>query len=295
MWVGNRKTLAALLSTISVLIVVVIPISFLATQVFQETSELYLSITEENSSLNFNNKLEQVVNNLKDFAHLPSDFSFDFKQYVRGGLSWVISHIGSIVSNSAQALVGIFIFLIALYYMFKDGGRLKRAIVSTSPLQDIHDEAIFSKLKSSINAVIRGNLGIAIIQGVLTAIGFFLFGVPSPVLWGSVAAITALIPGLGTALVIGPAVLYLFFLGQTSFAIGLMIWGVTAVGLIDNFLGPRLVEKGMHIHPFLILLSIFGGLSFFGPLGFILGPLVLSLLFTLLEIYFEIRREQMVK
>ncbi|MEK7552272.1 MAG: AI-2E family transporter [Patescibacteria group bacterium] len=290
-WTGQKKVLAALLSTISVLIVVIIPISFLATQVFQETSHLYLSITEEGSNSAFNNKVEQLVNNIKNLAFLPADFSFDLKQYTEQGLKWFIPHITSIVSNFAAAFVGVFIFLMALYYIFKDGSRLKRAIVASSPLQDNHDEAIFRKLKSAINAVIRGNLGIALIQGALTAIGFLIFNVPNPVLWGSIAAITALIPGLGTALVIVPAALYLFWSGQTPFAIGLIIWGVAAVGLIDNFLGPRLVERGMHIHPFLILLSIFGGLSLFGPLGFILGPLVLSLLFALLDIYFEIHRE----
>jgi len=294
-WTRGRKILSALLSTISVLIVVIIPISFLATQVFQETSSLYLSITEEGNTFAFNNKLEQIVNNFNNLPYLPDDFSFDFKEYASRGLNWVVSHIASIISNFAAAFVGVFIFLMALYYIFKDGSRLKRAIVSSSPLQDNHDEAIFRKLKLAINAVMKGSLGIAIIQGALTAVGFLIFNVPNPILWGSIAAITALIPGLGTALVIGPASLYLFWTGQTSFGVGLLIWGVAAVGLVDNFLGPRIVEKGMHIHPFLILLSIFGGLSLFGPLGFILGPLVLSLLFALLDIYFEIRREHVTK
>ena len=108
---------------------------------------------------------------------------------------------------------------------------------------------------------------------------------PNPVLWGLVAALAALIPGIGTALILIPAIGYLFFTGSTGAAIGLLIWGVVAVGLIDNFLGPMLVNRGVKIHPFLILLSIFGGLSFFGPVGFVLGPLIIALVFALLEIY----------
>src|SRR3990167_3558551 len=100
-WTGQRKTLAALLSTISVLIVVIIPISFLATQVFQETSGLYLSVTQGDNSLDFNNKIERIVNNFKDFARLPTDFSIDVRQYTRQGLEWVISHVAVIVSNFA--------------------------------------------------------------------------------------------------------------------------------------------------------------------------------------------------
>ena len=131
----------------------------------------------------------------------------------------------------------------------------------------------------------------ALIQGILTAVGFTFFGIPNATLWGSVAAITALIPGIGTALVLLPAILYLYFSGETLFAVGLLLWGMTAVGLVDNFLGPKLVERGMRLHPFLILLSVLGGVGFFGPLGFLLGPLVLSLLFALIEIYFAIKKE----
>lgn len=188
-------------------------------------------------------------------------------------------------------IVGIFIFLISLYFLFKDGHKLKKAVIALSPLQDIHDEAIFNKISLAINSVIKGNLAVALIQGTLTAIGFAIFGIPNATLWGSVATITALIPGIGTTLVLFPAILYLLLTEKMLFAIGLLLWGVLVVGLADNVLRPKLVEQGIRLHPFLILLSIFGGLSFFGPLGFLLGPLVLSLLFALLEIYFAISEE----
>ncbi|KKT76894.1 MAG: hypothetical protein UW70_C0009G0002 [Candidatus Peregrinibacteria bacterium GW2011_GWA2_44_7] len=180
----------------------------------------------------------------------------------------------------------------ALYYAFKDGETFKKSLVSLSPLQDIHDIQIFNKLTLAINAVIKGNLTVALVQGAVTTVGLLIFGVPSAILWGSITAVTALIPGLGTSLVVIPSVLFLFFTGETISAIGLLIWGLTAVGLVDNVLGPKLVEKGMQVHPFLILLSILGGLGLFGALGFILGPILLSLLFALLEIYVTLRKEQ---
>ena len=126
----------------------------------------------------------------------------------------------------------------------------------------------------------------------MTEMGFSIFGVPNPILWGSVAAVAALIPGVGTALVLIPSILYLFFIGETVSASGLLVWGIVAVGLVDNILGPKLVGRGIKLHPFLTLLSILGGISFFGPLGFLFGPLTLSLLFAFLEIYSTIRRER---
>ena len=103
------------------------------------------------------------------------------------------------------------------------------------------------------------------------------------------AVIAALIPGIGTALVLIPAILFLFITGEMFSGVGLIVWVVVAVGLVDNFLGPKLVGHGMQLHPLIILLSVFGGIGFFGPIGFLLGPLAISLLFVLIDIYFSLK------
>ncbi len=287
----ERKGLAALLATVSVLVVVIVPLAFLGIQIFQEAVGLYSSLAQNGGATDFSRGVGDTIQSLTKFSPVPIEFSVDVNQYLRQGLSWLLQHLGPLFANVAKAIVGIFIFLVALYYLFKDGHKLKKAVVALSPLEDIHNETILNKLALAINSIIKGNLAVALVQGILTAVGFAIFGVPNAVLWGSVASIAALIPGIGTALVLIPAILYLFFSGETLFAAGLLLWGVTAVGLVDNFLGPKLVERGMRLHPFLILLSILGGIGFFGPLGFLLGPLVLSLLFALLEIYFAISKE----
>lgn len=287
----GRKGLAAVLSTSSVLIIVIAPLTFLGIQIFQEATQLYTSLITNGGATYLSQDLTQTIKNLAQLSPTPVDFSIDVNQYVKQGLSWLLQHLGPLFANIAKALLGTFIFLIALYYLFKDGHKFKAAVVTLSPLEDIHDRAIFDKLTLAINSVVRGNLTVAVVQGVLTAIGFAIFGVPNAALWGSVAAIAALIPGVGTALVFLPAVLYMFFTGEIFNTVGLLIWGVVAVGLIDNVLGPKLVEQGMRLHPFLILLSILGGIGFFGPLGFLLGPLVLSLLFALVDIYLAINKE----
>lgn len=288
---GRRRGLAALFTTTLIFIVVVAPITFLGVQIFQESSQLYSFLTQNGGAAELSRGVEGALQGLDIFLPMSIDFSVDFEQYARQGLSWLLSHLGSVFANVANIFVDIFIFLFALYYLFKDGHKLKEAVIAYSPLHDSHDETIFKKLELAINSVIKGSLAVALAQGVLTAVGFSIFGVPNAVLWGSVAAIAALIPGIGTALVIIPAVIFLFFTGQTFSAVGLLLWGVTAVGLIDNFLGPKLAERGMRIHPFLILLSILGGVAFFGPLGFLLGPFVLSLLFALLDIYLVISQK----
>ena len=138
----------------------------------------------------------------------------------------------------------------------------------------------------AIGSVVKGNFTIAFIQGFLTTIGFTIFAVPNAILWGTAAAIASLIPSVGTSLVFAPAVILLFINGEVFSSVGLLLWGALAVGLIDNFLGPKFIGRGMKLHPLLILFSVFGGLALFGLIGFILGPIILSLLFALLHIYF---------
>jgi predicted PurR-regulated permease PerM len=110
-------------------------------------------------------------------------------------------------------------------------------------------------------------------------------GIDRAVLLGGLVAIGAMIPGVGTGVVMLPVVLFLFFSGSLIPAIALLIWSVLAVGLVDNFVGPYLMSRGNNMHPFIILLSVLGGLSLFGPIGFLVGPVVVTLFLVLLEIY----------
>ncbi len=142
----GRRSLAALLATISVLIVVIVPLAFLGIQIFQEATQLYSSFVNNDSEISLSRDASDIIQNLKKFLPVPIEFSVDVDQYSKQGLGWLLQHIGSLFSNIAKALVGVFIFLVALYYLFKDGHKLKVAVVALSPLQDIHDETIFNKL-----------------------------------------------------------------------------------------------------------------------------------------------------
>lgn len=273
--------IAALLSVLFVAVVVLVPLTFIGTQVFMETRDLYFSLTShgENYFGLIDSFITQPVR-----AYLP-DFHLDLGSYLQQALGWIVGNLGILFSGTIQTILHLFLGFIALYYFLKDGKRFTKAIIELSPLSDNFDIAIMQRLMVAVNSVVKGSLLVALIQGLLSGFGFFIFGVPSPALWGTMAAIGALIPGVGTTIVLIPAVLYLYFTGNTAQAIGLLIWGSTAVGLIDNLIGPHLVGKGANIHPLFVLFSVLGGIALFGPLGFFLGPLVLSLLYALVDIY----------
>ncbi len=285
----EKSTFSAFLTLIVVAIIVLVPAFFIVNRMYAEIQSMYFYLTEEGSRdsvINTLNSASVVVSNALFNIYPAASFdSLNVTEYLQGGLEWAFSHVDTLFTGVGKVMMGIFIAFFALFYFLRDGREFKRQVITLSPLMDKDDELIFRKLEQAVYSVVAGSLIVGVIQGILTGIGFALFGVPEPTVWGAVAAVAALIPGVGTSLVIIPGILYLFFTGSTSAAIGLLIWGLLAVGLIDNLLGPVLVNRGMKIHPFIVLLSVLGGLAFFGIVGFILGPLIIAFLFALLEIY----------
>lgn len=284
----GRESVAALLTTLLAIILIIVPLALLGTQIFNESSQLYQSLVSESKN-GFVGSMENILNQARTVFPIPPDFEFDLGQYVREGLEVLIQNLGAVFSSLAKMLLNSFVFLAAFYFFLKDGEKLKEYLVVLSPLADSDDELIVSRLKLGVSAAIKGNLAVGLVQGTLTGIGFTIFGVPNAALWGGVAAVAALIPGIGTALVIIPAIIFLFLTGNTFGGTGLLVWGLTAVGLIDNFLGPRLIGRGMRLHPLAAFIAVLGGLAFFGPLGFILGPLAISVCLALIDIYSSLK------
>lgn len=287
----QRAGLAAFMATVTAMILVVLPIAFLGALIFKESSQLYQALASEDRS-GLIEMVKNAADRIRATLSVSELFELNFSQYARQVLEVLVQNLGALFSSFAKILLNAFVFLIAFYFFLKDGRKLKDYFVALSPLSDKDDELIVSRLESAVSATVRGNLVIGLIQGTLTGIGFALFGVPNAVLWGSVAAIMALVPGIGTALVITPAIIFLFLTGNTFGGVGLLAWGLTAVGLVDNILGPKLVGRGMQLHPLAVFLAVLGGMAFFGPLGFLLGPLAMNVCLGLIDIYFSLKARE---
>jgi len=225
-------------------------------------------------------KIETKINKI-----LPEGMIFNINQKTTDFISYISKNIASILTTTVSALFEFILMLLIIFYCLKDGEQWKKAIILLSPLGDKDDEKIITRLAQAINGVIKGSLFIAVIQGTLLGFGLWIFGIPNAALWGVVAAMTSLIPTLGTSLVSIPAIIFLFIAGHTASAIGLLIWAIVMVGMIDNFLGPIIVSKKINIPSLFILFSVLGGISLLGPVGILVGPLTISLLYTLISIY----------
>jgi len=281
---GGKSSLVSFLAVLAIFAIVLVPAVFIGMALFKEATILYNNMTFwQTGGEDFLSVATSFIEGkIKNFS---PDFSVDLAGYLSGLANWIVGHIDTFFSGFFKVLIGLLLMIISLFYFLKDGERIVKKLVAFSPLADSYDEQIIRRVGLAINSIVRGSLIIALAKGFLTALGFAIFGIPSPILWGVVAALASFIPVVGSSIVIIPAILYLFIASSYAGAIGFAVWGVALIGLSDNLLSPILMKKGMHIHPFIILLSILGGLGFFGPIGFIAGPVVLSLLFALFDIY----------
>lgn len=273
--------LSALLTMTLGLIIVLIPLIFFSIRIFQETADVYSQIQTDQ------NTVSHIVNDiiLKSIHTKLPHFKIDIDDLVKQLVTWLASHVGGFFTGTVESILHFIIFTIAVFYLLKDGLQLKQEFIHLSPLKNEFDAEIYTRLTKAMRSILMGSLLVSIIQGILMGIGLALFGVPNATLWGSITAICSLIPGIGTSLVWIPAVIYIYATQSAGLAIGLLIWSLIIVSLVDNFLSPVLVARGVNIHPFFILMSVLSGLAFFGPAGFIFGPLLLSLLFALIDIY----------
>lgn len=276
---GNRSV-AALISTIVVIIIFVIPLFWITSMLVSEAVSIYRIL--DGNDFSFSNTIGDVEGVIEEFV---PGLQIDLATYLRQGAQWFAGNLGAIFVGTASTLFSFFIALVGCFYFFRDGEKFTHRIVKISPLADMEDGLILKRMSSAVRGVATGVILVAIIQGVLGAIGFSIFGFDRAILFGTIVAITALVPGIGPSVVFIPAAIYSFVFGDYVAGVGLTVWFLVAISMLDNILGPYLISRSHPMHPFLVLLSVLGGLALFGPIGFIVGPVITSVFVVLLEIY----------
>lgn len=199
--------------------------------------------------------------------------------------AFLVASATEFTAGTAVVLLNLFVMLYAMFFFFRDGKQIVRKIFYYMPLSHDDEMLLLERLTSVTRATIKGTLVIGIIQGALAGVGFWFAGIDGAAFWGTIMAVLSIVPGIGAALVWLPAVIYLYITGQTLAATLLLAWCVAVVGTIDNVLRPTLVGKDAKMPDLLILIGTLGGLFLFGPIGFIVGPIVCGLFLTIWEIY----------
>lgn len=293
----NKGVLSALIMTLFVLSVIVLPFSLLMASLAVEVVDVYHQAQEMMETGQVQTYLEKgrelpilkwILVRLNPYLDLSQIDPLNFLiKNLKQVSAFLFNQTTKILKGLSTFIVGFFFTLLSLYYLFKDGDRLFTRLKEIIPLPFKERDLLIRRFKDMIDATIYGGILIAIIQGILGGVCFWALGISSPVFWGTAMAFLSFIPIGGTALIWGPASIFLLIQGSFLKGFILLGFGTLIISMVDNLLRPFLISTKTKIHPLLLFFAVLGGIEAFGLIGLVAGPLIATLFLTLIEIYIQ--------
>jgi predicted PurR-regulated permease PerM len=293
----KKEFLSALIMTLLVLIVIVLPFSLLMVSLASEVVDGYHQMEEMIKTGQLQAYLERIkeipiltwilarVGQYIDLSQMdPLPLLLKNLQKIS---TFIFNQTATLLRGFSTFIAGFFFTLLSLYYLFKDGSRFFNGLKEIIPLSSKEKDLLIQRFKDMIYATIYGGILIAIIQGLLGGLSFWVLGLPSPIMWGTAMALLSFIPIGGTALIWAPAGILLLIGGAVLKGLLLLGLGVFVISMVDNFLRPFFISARTNIHPLLLFFAVLGGIQTFGLIGVVAGPLVATLFLTLIEIYIQ--------
>ena len=279
-----RRTLAAALALLFILLLVIFPLSLVTALLVQEAGLVIKRM--QSGDLSFSVYFQQIYDALPDWATgLLGRFGLTDLNLVQEriavsltqGSQFFATQALSIGQNTFDFLVGFFIMLYLLFFFLRDGSALGRRMTDTLPLESDIKRDLSSKFITVIRATVKGNIVVAMVQGALGGFIFWILGIHAPVLWGTLMAFLSLLPAVGAAIVWLPVAIYFLATGAVLNGVLLTAFGVLVIGLVDNVLRPLLVGKDTKLPDYVVLMSTIGGMALFGLNGFVIGPVIAAM------------------
>ncbi len=295
---GGRESWAAGILTLGIMVLLVLPLVWTGGVILREAALAEVAIRdwvgggglqrlpEEAGKLPIIGTLVQsVVDRLRENTQDNLEEALissakSLSQFLVGGLTGFVKNVFEFVANAL-------IMIVTLFFFFRDGRGLMNGLYELVPLDESHKAKIFSRLDQTMRAVVKGVVVTAIVQGLLAGVAYLALGVPVPVVLTAVTTLLAPLPFGGTALIWVPVGLWLLWIGPTWKGVALLLWGAGVVSTVDQFLRPMLIGQEAKIPVFLLMFSVLGGLAVYGVIGIFVGPIVMALLLTALQIYRE--------
>ena len=288
----GRHNLAALTTLLLSLVIVIFPLALITAALVQEGTAVYQEISS--GKLNFGVYFQQVMDalpawivNLLNRFDVGNLFALQEKLSTAAaqGSQRIATQALAIGQNTFEFLISFGIMLYLLFFLLRDGRGLARTIRQAIPLSAAHKRSLFSKFTTVIRATVKGNIVVAVVQGALGGIMFWILGIPSPLVWGVVMAFLSLLPAVGAGLIWGPVAIYFLFTGAVWQGVTLIAFGILVIGLVDNVLRPILVGKDTQMPDYVVLISTLGGMAIFGLNGFVIGPVIAALFISAWDLF----------
>jgi len=289
----GRRAPASALTCLILLLLILIPLFSLMSIIASQALEFSSQVTRGMQGGQFWVWIAAKTDALEAYlVHLnlplpPGEIKLEqiVRTVVSSASSFIYYNAIGLIRGFTYFFLDLLLVLFIAFFMFLQGDVFIAELIKLSPLDASHNQTILRETEATIKATLWGTVIVAVVQGALGGVGFLVFRLPQPAFWGTVMIPAAVIPIVGSALIWGPAAIYLLCTGHVGAGVGLIIWGGVVVTIIDNVLKPFLVKGGGTTPSIFILFSILGGITYFGMIGFILGPLILSFLLSLLRIY----------
>jgi predicted PurR-regulated permease PerM len=274
-----KRTPAALVAMLIILVLVVMPFVLIAVSIAHETSLLYQRV--QSGELNPTLYLQELFNALPHWiTGLLDRFGLTNFSALQDRLGALLAQASKFLATQALSvgqitfhfIANVFITLYLAFFLIRDGDYIVRAMQHGVPLAPAHKKALGAQFITVVRATVKGNFLVAALQGSLGGLAFWVLGIGAPVLWAVLMAFLSLLPAVGSGLVWVPVALYLLANGSVGASLALCIWGVLVMGLVDNFLRPMLVGKDTRLPDYVVLITTLGGMAALGINGFVLGP-----------------------
>jgi predicted PurR-regulated permease PerM len=286
MYLKNRGLVSAVM-ILSMIILVLVPLFFVITAIIEQAYQLYMIVQREIQAGAIRDiyALSAVENLMAYLSIDPGDVASKIADMAERASGMFLSSAQAVIAYPLKLLVNFFFFILMLFFLFKDGGRLGSLVYRVLPFPEELESKVVNRMNEVIRVLITGNMLIMLLQGLMVGIGFRILGVPLAFLGGSVSAILSLIPVVGTCLVWGPMVIYLLIIGSYLKALILGAWCVFWYLVLENLVKPKAFGRRLNFHPVVFFFLLLGSIQAFGLPGVLLGPLLLTLFYSLWEIY----------
>jgi len=295
----GRRGWAAFGTLVVIVVSVLLPFALLSAAITQEAAAFYDSV--KNGDIQLGQYFQRGVDALPSWVRaglerLGLANLVEVQQKIVTAIArssqQLTSRAFSIGQNTLTFVINLSVMLYLLFFLLRDGKKLAAQAARALPLERRHTQRLLQQFATVVRATVKGNVVVALVQGTLGGIAFWVLGISGALLWGALMALLSLLPAVGAALVWGPVAIYLLTTGALWPAIGLAAWGVLAIGLVDNVLRPMLVGKETRLPDYLVLIATLGGLAAFGINGFVIGPVIAAIFLATWEIFAEARKEQ---
>jgi predicted PurR-regulated permease PerM len=288
----HKPTLAALITLLSIIVMVLIPVALITASLMQQAAGVYTMIGS--GHIDFGMYFRQIMGALPQWViSLLERFDITSLATLQAKLQAAASQISQTAAkqaisfgrNTFDFLVGLTVMLYLLFFLLRDGKGLAARIRQAVPLSRKYKQRLFNNFTTVVRATVKGNVLVALAQGALGGLAFWVLGVQAPLLWAVVMAFLSLLPAVGAAIVWAPVAVYFLVTGAIWQGVALIVWGVVAIGLVDNVLRPVLVGKDIKMPDYLVLISTLGGMELFGLNGFVIGPMIAALFIACWDLF----------